>query len=284
LAPGCTYTLSVANNSSDLGANGLPVITARITITGAHATIARSSAQKFRIVEVDGPGGNLTLNGVTLAGGDTPGPGGGAFNLAGVLTLNDSAVTGNASEGGMMSAGGGIASGTLGNGPVGTLVLNASQVTGNTTSGDAGGILNHAGIAVLNASRVSGNTSGSGGGIANVNFGIPPSGGSGVLTIKGSKVSGNSASGFGGGLANATDSTATIIGSSVTGNSTSGSGGGIANQGDLTMTGSRVLHNTAAVGGGIANLGGTVTLTGTRVAGNIPDNCEPPGTITGCVG
>jgi hypothetical protein len=70
----------------------------------------------------------------------------------------------------------------------------------------------------------------------------------------------------------------------VSGNSTSGFGGGIANQGDLKMTGSRVLHNTAAAGGGIANLGGTVTLKGTRVAGNIPDNCEPPGTIPGCAG
>jgi hypothetical protein len=35
---------------------------------------------------------------------------------------------------------------------------------------------------------------------------------------------------------------------------------------------------------GIANQGGTVTLTGTRVAGNTPDNCEPPGTIPGCTG
>jgi len=39
-----------------------------------------------------------------------------------------------------------------------------------------------------------------------------------------------------------------------------------------------------SAGGGIANLGGTVTLKGTRVAGNIPDNCEPPGTIPGCTG
>ena len=50
------------------------------------------------------------------------------------------------------------------------------------------------------------------------------------------------------------------------------------------MTGSQVLHNIAAAGGGIANQGGTVTLTGTRVAGNTPDNCEPPGTIAGCTG
>jgi len=381
LAPRCTYTLTAADNNS-FGGNGLPVITTPITIAGAHATIARHSAQHFRIFEVDGPGGSLAASALTITGGDVGGPGGGVFNNAGTLRLNASVVSGNASEGGMMSAGGGIASGTIGTGPLGTLVLNASEVTGNTTSGDAGGILNHAGTAVLNGSRVDHNTSGSGGGIAsgpgnpdspvtgssltlngsrvdhneaaeggpeaaagglvnggtavlrgssvdhnsaaggtgagifnhgtmtitgsqitgntaptdsagnagtgggiaNVNFGIPPSGGSGVLTMSGSTVSGNFASGFAGGLGNGPDSTATITGSSVSGNSTDGAGGGVVNQGALAMTGSRVLDNTAAAGGGIANQGGTVTLTGTRVAGNTPDNCEPPGTIAGCTG
>ncbi len=70
----------------------------------------------------------------------------------------------------------------------------------------------------------------------------------------------------------------------MSGNSTPGFGGGIANRGDLTMSGGRVLRNTAAAGAGIANLGGTVALKGTRMAGNIPDNCEPLGTIRGRVG
>ena len=58
----------------------------------------------------------------------------------------------------------------------------------------------------------------------------------------------------------------------------------ISAQGTTIVKKGRVLDNTAAAGGGIANQGGTVTLTGTRVAGNIPDNCEPPGTIPGCTG
>ena len=58
LAPRCTYTLTAADNNS-FGGNGLPVITTPITIAGAHATIARHSAQHFRIFEVDGPGGSL---------------------------------------------------------------------------------------------------------------------------------------------------------------------------------------------------------------------------------
>ena len=63
----------------------------------------------------------------------------------------------------MMSAGGGIASGTLGTGPVGKAVLNFSQVDHNTSSASAGGILNHAGTATLNFSQVNGNISAGGG-------------------------------------------------------------------------------------------------------------------------
>src|SRR6266516_6245761 len=130
LAPACTYTLTAAGSSGPLGPHGLPIVTTRITIAGAHATITRSSSQQFRILEVDGPGGNVSASGLTITGGNASQPGGGVFNNAGTLTLNSSAVT------------------------------------GNTTSADAGGILNRAGTAVLNASRVDHNISGSGGGIA----------------------------------------------------------------------------------------------------------------------
>ena len=347
LAPRCTYTLTAAASSGKMGPNGLPIITTRITIAGAHSTIARSSSDKFRILEVDGPGGNLAASALTITGGNSDQPGGGVFNNAGTLTLNSSAVTGNttsADAGGILNragtavlngsrvdhntsgSGGGIASGPGGeNAPVtgssltlngsrvdhneaaegggeasgggiangGTAVLRGSSVDHNSAPGGAGaGIFNH-GTMTITGSHITGNTApadsagndGVVGGIANINFGIPPSGGSGVLTMSGSTVSGNSASGFGGGLGNAPDSTATITGSSVSGNSAGGPGGGVVNFGRLAMTGSRVLDNTAAAGGGIANQeGGTVTLTGTRVAGNTPDNCEPPGTITGCTG
>ena len=379
LAVGCTYRLTAPASSGALGPNGLPIITSAITIKGNGATIARRSTAPFRILEVDGPGGNLTLQHVTITGGDTPGAGGGMFNFAGRLVLDASVVTGNASEGGQMSAGGGIVSGTLQNGPAGTLVLNASKVTRNTTSGDAGGILNHAGTAVLNSSLVSGNVSGNGGGIAsgpgnggdphgssltlnastvagnsategggapagagiangglaviraslitgnaapgglgagilnhgtmtiagsrvtgnsapndkagNPGFGgaitnLPSMGnvpGTGVLTVKNSVLSGNSASGFGGGLANAPHATATVIGSTVSFNSAA-TGGGLASQGRLIMRGSLVTRNTASAAGGIAKLGGTVRLHATTVTRNAPDNCEPPGGIPGCTG
>jgi hypothetical protein len=46
-----------------------------------------------------------------------------------------------------------------------------------------------------------------------------------------------------------------------------------------------VSMNVATEGGGIFNAaGGTVTLASTLVSGNTPDNCEPPGSISGCIG
>lgn len=291
LAPGCTYTLTTAGSSGKLGHNGLPIITTRIMIVGAHATIAGSSSQKFRILEVDGPGGNLSLNGLTITGGNADGPGGGIFNDAGTLSLN------------------------------------ASVVTGNKTEADAGGILNRAGTAVLNASRISDNSSESGAGIASgpgnpdspvtassltlngsrVDHNTatePGSAGGGIVNgglvvIRGSSIDHNSAN-IGAGLAN--HGTMTVAGSQITGNTaptdsvgSPGIGGGIANfnfgipptggSGVLTVMGSKITGNVASgSGGGIFNQDGVVTLTGTQFAGNVPDNCQPPGTIAGCTG
>jgi hypothetical protein len=52
----------------------------------------------------------------------------------------------------------------------------------------------------------------------------------------------------------------------------------------ITLNHSLVTGNTAAHGGGIFNSSGTVTLSASNVTGNHPDDCEPPGTIAGCVG
>ena len=78
-----------------LGDTGLPVITSRITLNGFHTTIAGNNST-FRILMVTGSG-KLTLNGLTITGGNTPGPGGGIFNLEGALVLNHSRVTGTSS-------------------------------------------------------------------------------------------------------------------------------------------------------------------------------------------
>jgi hypothetical protein len=290
LAPRCTYRLTTAASpNAMLGDTGLPAITSRVTLNGFHTTIAGNNST-FRILLVTGSG-KLTLQGLTITGGNTPGPGGGIFNLEGTLVLDHSRVTGNASAGGMMSAGGGIASGTLGTGPVGTAVLNFSQVDHNTTSASAGGVLNHAGTLILNASKVSDNAAagGGGGGIAS-GTGGQGGPGSSILVVKFSQISANTANGGpmagAGGISNG--GTATIIASEVTGNTAPGAaGGGILNHGVMTLTGSRVTRNTApadsagdqGMGGGIANInlgpvapgavnGGILTITFSQISRN----------------
>lgn len=280
--------MTTVNNTVPMaGPNGLPLVISRITLNGFRTTIAGNGGA-FRILMVTSPG-NLTLNGLTITGGNSPGPGGGIFNVEGTLTLNHTTVTGNASAGGMMSAGGGVASGTFGTGPLGTTTLNFSQVTRNTTSGSAGGILNHGGTLILNFSQVSGNTAaGGGGGVAS---GTGGSGGPGasLLFMNFSQVTGNTSNGGpmdgAGGLSNG--GTATIKGSVVAGDTAPGAaGGGILNHGVMTITLSQITGNTApsdgavdqGLGGGIANInlgpvtgtfnGGILTITASQIRNN----------------
>jgi hypothetical protein len=283
LAPWWTYHLTTAASpSATLGDTGLPAISSWITLNGFHTTIAGNNST-FRILLVTSSG-KLTLRGLTITGGNTPGPGGGIFNLEGTLILDHRRVTGNSSAGGMMSGGGGIASGTLMTGPVGTAVLTFSSVDHNTTSESAGGILNHAGTLILKASKVADNTAAEGGGIAS---GPGGQGGhsSSILVVKFSQISGNTTNG--GPMAGAGGGAATITGSEIKGNTAPGAaGGGILNHGIMTIKGSKVTGNTApadsagdqGIGGGTANInlgpvtgtfnGGILTITFSQISRN----------------
>ncbi len=253
---------------------------------------------------------NLTQvdNDTVLATGGMGG-GGGILNHAGTATLNGSEVDGNLSQGG----GGGIASGTANGGAAGgsNLVLNFSEVDNNTSNGGpaagAGGIAN-GGSATLTLSRVNGNTApgatgggilnhgvmalnlvqvsnnstptdtsgdqGDGGGIGNLNLSeVGAANPSGVLTLNLTTVSGNSASGLGGGIADVGVDT---------------QGGLTAPAGPLSLKLSAVTGNTAGVdGGGIytaSGAGSPVSLVLSLVFHNAPNNCSPGGSIKGCFG
>jgi hypothetical protein len=215
---------------------------------------------------------NTSLNG----GGISSGNGNGGIPPGtSHLVLNKTQVDGNTatapvpqpgSQGGPPIAAGGIANG-------GDAVLNSSEVNFNTATHTSGaGIVNH-GSMTLNKSEVNGNTAAgsgvvaSGGGIINAQ-GPPGAAASAILVLNNSQVSNNRAGGDGGGIANGVPlgGPMPLIG------------------GPVTLNHSQVTGNTAAHGGGIFNFGGTVTLAKTSVTGNNPDNCEPPGSITGCVG
>ncbi|RIK44388.1 MAG: hypothetical protein DCC55_02805 [Chloroflexi bacterium] len=187
------------------GSNGLPIITSAITIQGNNATIRRGTGN-YRIIEVASTG-DLTLNDTTISGGSQV-PGGGIFNNGGVVTLNNSTVSGNGSQ---FEFGGGIFS-------RGTTTLNSSTVSGNTAAA-GGGIFSNGGVVTLNNSTVSGNTTtlGWGGGINAQN---------GALILTNSTVSGNrAAEGYDGGGIYGRDSIITLTNSTISNNRADWGGG-----------------------------------------------------------
>ena len=262
----------------------LPSVTSRIVVEGRQSTIQRNAWRDsdLPLVRVAASGDltlrNTTVSGATASGavGGSPGvrndggvvrlndsrivnTGHGLANAGGVASLENSTVSGNASEyggGGLSNAGGG------------TLTLLNSRVTGNQGWLDTPGIFNGEGssLTVID-SIVSDNVvtyETAGGGIEN----------RGTLVLVGSTVSGNVAD-IGGGIFNAFDTaTATLIDSTVSGNRASSGysygGGGIATAGVMTLHNCTVSGNSAPLGAGIYVWNeGAVTLTHTTVTGNV---------------
>ncbi|MEO8392024.1 MAG: choice-of-anchor Q domain-containing protein, partial [Chloroflexota bacterium] len=175
------YTLLSADNTTD-GGNGLPVIASAstagtLTINGNGATIERSSAETFRLIEV-GSGGDLTLDGVTIRNGNGTW-GGGILNYIATLTILNSTIADNSSG----SSGGGIWH-------YGTLTVSGSTFSNNTASIEGGGLFNDQSSAIISNSTFFGNTAGTvGGGIENLgDVDTHP-----TMTVTNSTFSGNSA-------------------------------------------------------------------------------------------
>ncbi len=237
LANDCTYLLTF-----DIDGAGLPMIVTPITLNGGkHTTIERAAAvDEFRILTVD-VGGDLTLNKLTITGGQTDDEDGGGIlvNAGGALTTHHTTITRNIASGGLNS-GGGIAN-------FGTTQINHSAVVRNTASFQGGGIYSTCLLEIVK-SHIDNNTSDdNGGGIFSTNS---------TATIKGGSISGNQASNGGGILL--FSSIGTVIGSRIAGN-TGGQGGGIRadSVSHLTMRKVELADNTATVIGGSLFVSGT---------------------------
>jgi hypothetical protein len=234
-----TYHLTSIDNVSSEGPNGLPVITANLTLLGAgtSATIIQRDpgAPPFRTIEV-GRTGSLALRSLTIQGGDEAGFDGsnlrssgglGILNL-GIASLSDVTVRG---EVGQIYGGAGINN-------AGYLSLFRTLVELNQANDDSfgGGILN-----------------------------------SGVMQINRSTIRNNRAK-FGGGVCTGSN-TASIANSSITDNDAfNGSGGGVFTSGGLTLTSSTIARNTmdsSDGGAGIYANAGTTRLINCTIADNV---------------
>jgi hypothetical protein len=151
-----TYILTAIDNTTAEEpnglpvANGLPVITSTLTITGhgAKTTIIErdTSAPFFRILSV-AAAGTLTLQRLTLRGGfPFAGSGGGIFN-DGTLTITNSTISSN---GTLDGSGGGIFN-------FGTLTITNSTISSNEARLNGNGIFN-GGTLTLTNSTIVGNT------------------------------------------------------------------------------------------------------------------------------
>jgi hypothetical protein len=294
LARGCTYLLTTPDNPG----NGLPGIVRDINIVGSGATIRRQSTTTFRIFDVTGPNGRLTLNNLTVRDGRSDssggggirvfngaaatlnavevtrnvsgaaGVGGGIYNLGGTLTMRNSTVSYNIST----NNGGGI-------GSTGTANISNTTITGNTAR-DSGGGMDSRGNLTLTGSRMTDNASGDdGGGLLAFDL---------AGTVTDTLIRGNSAADdttAGGGIRTRGSTVLTVERTTVFANrALQGQGGGITHSGtSLTLRNSSVTNNFAdSAPGGILDNGGTVDLIATPVVDNVPTNCSPS-VITGCV-
>jgi predicted outer membrane repeat protein len=268
-------------------------ISSNLTLDGiGHAVLDGNQAGRTVTVA---SGAKVHLNHLTITNGA------GGISNQGTLTVGESTVSGNTAPN---APGGGINNG------VGAILAVIGSVVADNTAAGAGGGINSNGIITVRDSRLFGNSGDNCGGIANVGLaGI-------TATVTGSSLHDNTARlADGGGICNSqgaslrlSDSavygntadfgagiyddigTSTVTGSTVTRNTASDQGGGIyaVNGGVIRLSLSAVEGNTAnggsGSGGGIFNASGTVNLNLSIVHDNHPDNCDPAGSVPGCIG
>ena len=222
----------------------------------------------FSVVDVLGAQG-VTIRNMTMTGGQAD-AGSGVHNT-GQLVLVSVVVRDNVAYDTAPRGGGGIYN-------EGTLTVLNSTISGNTSRVAGGGIFNF-GTLTVDASTVRGNQAPYGGGIHTDSFL-----GAGNVTIRSSKITGNTADAGGAALSVIGTSTVTVAASAVTGNTvlypkyTLNSPGGAIFTFDapLTLSATSVRNN---VGGGVVTYGGPVKLFASVVRGNTPFNCMG---VSGC--
>ena len=185
--PPDTYTLTLAGENEDAAATGDLDITDDLIIessTGIATQTIISGNALDRVFDLPpGRGPNVTLHGLTIQGGLISGStGGGLRNAQGILTVENSVVTANETNG----SGGGVSH--LG----GTLTLRNTQVTNNTSEGLGGGLQTQGGtVSIDGNTRFTGNTANFGGGLST---------GGADVTLSNVQIEGNTAVGDGAGI------------------------------------------------------------------------------------
>ena len=262
--------------------------------TDSAITIVADTASRIFLID-DGEGtvdSTVTLQNLTLTGGNTSDSGGAVFTREN-LSVAGSTITGNTAMPlptlGYPTLGGGGIYGVAGT----TISIMDSTISGNT-SGDSGGGVQGDIVTIINsvirdnmAAQLGGGVNGfstNGYGLATGTVTVTNStvtnnssdfqaggiGGFNVI-VTDSNVSGNTAALLGGGIG--AYSTTTISGSTVSGNESQYRGGGIASFLDVTLSSSTVSGNSSAdQGGGVFVFTGNATIAHSTVVENDAGN------------
>ena len=265
LPSGCTFTLTAVDNTND-GSNGLPDITNAVTIDGNGATITRGSGApdfRFFLVDSGSPGGDLTLNSLTLSNGasdPTQNHGGGA-----ILNRDQLSVTGVTFNNNVANTS--VGGGAIDNSDGGQATISDSTFVDNSSE-EGGALDDEASLAgdFLNVSQstFTNNTATDFGGGAIVVA-------AGTTTVSSSTFVGNS--GPGGGAMDV-DDTLIISNSTFNGNTGGSNGGGaIQNFGTVSISSSTLSGNVSQYGANIHNYGSsTLTINSSIVANGVSGN------------
>lgn len=199
----------------------------------------------------------------------------------GALAFNDefSGITGTVVEDNSATGDGGGIADSSGGHPVS--ILN-SKIIGNRAGGSGGGLDEESGsYGRVTNTTIAGNSATKGGGIND--------GDNAYTLYTDDKIYGNYASGDGGGIALSNGHhfplTSSFAGGTISGNYAGDRGGGLYTQDPLKVSGTAINANQAGDdGGGIFDdgAGATVMLTNSSPMCNEPENCGPPGSISGC--
>jgi hypothetical protein len=223
-------------------------LASQITISGDTNS---DGTGDVRVVYVNS-GVTAILNSLIITKGTDINGGGGIFNEGGMLTVTNSALSGNSATNG----GGAIFNynGTL----------NVMNSTLSSNSADFGGGIENTGTLTVTNSTLSDNSSGGGGGIYNT----------GTLAVTNSTLSGNSVTSpgaAGGGIFN-DGGTLTITNSTLSGNSaTANNGGGIFNNGGTLNYANTIIANSSSLNDCFNN-----ATIGTNTKNLVEDNtCSP---------
>ncbi len=237
LSPGA-YVMNV----TQVAQTGLPLIISPIEILGNGAALMRDpSAVPFRIFRVIS-GGDLTLIDLSITGGN-PGTtvtsdGGAIFNAVGIVTIVDSALTGNTARSG----------GAIFNDNGSVTITNSSVINNSAPTASGGGIVNLglSGDLTIDGSNISDNEALTGGAISNSD---------GTLTIGNSSINNNVATSAAGGIFNSDFGAVVISDSVMSGNMSVAFGGAVSTAGSaLTINNSCIQNNISPLGSGIVNL------------------------------